>query len=141
MNFQELRVGNLIFNHKEEIICVNGLGIDGYILLDKEHNISDIMCNPISLDEEWHNKFGTLKNGFDSFEYELPRKNNINVSIVFNGDYVMLKQCDINTPLRDTDIVSLWNKDLTKRDMFVHEFQNLYFSLTGVELELSSNVA
>ena len=89
---------------------------------------------PIPLTEEWHNKFGVFKNGFESFEYVLPRKNNISLKVIFTGDYVMLKQGK-GTP--QDDIVSIWNKDITKRDMFVHEWQNLYFALTGEELTLN----
>lgn len=38
---------------------------------------------PITLTEEWHNKFGVKKDGFKSFVYILPRKLNINIKIVF----------------------------------------------------------
>jgi hypothetical protein len=62
-----------------------------------------------------------------SFEYVLQRKNNIDVKVVFQGDYVFLRQ-------GLSDVITIWNKDLTKRDMYVHEWQNLYFSLTGEEL-------
>lgn len=82
---------------------------------------------PIPLTEEWHNAFGVERNGFDSFEYILPRTHNIAIKVIFNGDYVMLRQ--------DDDIISIWNKDLTKRDMYVHEWQNLYFTITGIMLK------
>ena len=133
----EIRLGNylnyMILNSVRQgqvtTVTKNRLVIDGIT--------SKYLCaEPIPLTEEFHNMFNCIKDGFGSFEYELPRKNNINVSIVFSDDYVMLKQCDINTPLRDTDIVTIWNKDVKNRDMFVHEFQNLYFDLSGEELTL-----
>lgn len=34
------------------------------------------------------------------------------------------------------NICTLWNKDLKKRDMKVHEFQNLYYILSGKELTI-----
>ncbi len=120
----ELRMGNLFLR--------NGVTFkvdefpQGIILLDS--------LEPIPLTEEWHNKFGVKRNGFLSFEYELPRKNNIDIKVIFNGDYVMLRQGISKSIPPENDIVSIWNKDLTKRDMFVHEWQNLYFSLTGEEL-------
>lgn len=91
-----------------------------------EYKLKDI--EPILMTEEWHNKFGVLKNGFNNFEYKLPMNN----TIVFNGDYVFLRQG--NDKPMECDIVTIWNKDLTKRDMYVHEFQNLYLILAGEEL-------
>jgi hypothetical protein len=89
---------------------------------------------PIPLTEEWHNNFGININGHLSFEYVLPRKNNMDIRVIFQGDYVFLRQSkNSNFPMAD-DVVVIWNKDLTKRDMFVHEWQNLYFALTGEEL-------
>ena len=87
----------------------------------------------IPLTEEMHNKFGGYKNGFNNFEYELPIKNNFSIKIIFSGDYVFLRQSNSHN-IHEDDVVSVWNKDLTKRDMYVHEFQNLYFSLCGEEL-------
>lgn len=86
----------------------------------------------IPMDEEWHRIFGVEKDGFDSFRYKVPRNNNINITIIFTGDYVMIQQGD--KPY-ESDLVSIWNKDLTKRDMYVHEFQNLYFILSGEDLK------
>lgn len=88
---------------------------------------------PIPLTEEMHNKFGVYKNGFNNFEYELPIKNNISIKIIFSSDYVFLRQSNSHN-IHEDDVVSVWNKDLTKRDMYVNEFQNLYFDLTGEEL-------
>jgi hypothetical protein len=134
MNFQELRVGNLIFNHKEQIICVNGLGIDGYILLDKQHNISDIMCKPIPLNEEWLIKFG-----FSSFEY---KTGFIGKDFKSGGmilDFVLTKP-QMKGEWQDTFVYDL-NDHRFSKVTYVHELQNLFFILTGVELQLSSNVA
>ena len=86
---------------------------------------------PILLTEEWHNKFGIQKNGFGNFEYILPRKNNINIKVIFCTDYVMVRQGEDKI---DDDVLSIWNKDLTRRDMYVHEWQNFYYSLCGEEL-------
>lgn len=88
---------------------------------------------PIQLTEEMHNKFGVYKNGFNNFEYELPIKNNFSIKIMFSGDYVFLRQSNSHN-IHEDDVVSVWNKDLTKRDMYINEFQNLYFALTGEEL-------
>jgi len=91
---------------------------------------------PIPLTEEWHNKFGVKLDGFGSFRYVLPKSMSQKVTVMFSGDYVFLRQGEPNKI--DNDLVSVWNKDIIKRDMFVHEWQNLYFSLTGEELEFNS---
>ena len=83
------------------------------------------------LTEEWHNKFKVKINGHHSFLYELPRNNTIKLAVVFNGDYIFLRQGDKPS---EYELVTLWNTDVTRRDMFVHEWQNLYFALTGEEL-------
>lgn len=147
MKAKELRIGNFVHrSHLSgvlELIEVETIGEDGinfYCLLDHDSYSIEYMptfkdLEPIPLTEEWHNKFGVKRNGFTSFEYELPRKNNQKITVVFNGDYVMLRQATSNKRNED-DIVSIWNTDLTKRDMFVHEWQNLYFALTNEELTI-----
>ena len=84
----------------------------------------------IKLTEEWHNKFGVKMNGFMSFEYKLPRKNTIDLTVVFSGDYVFLRQ---GKKPSEYEMVTIWNTDLTKRDMYVHEWQNWYNLLSGGE--------
>jgi len=135
MRIQDLRIGNYISPLGIGVTEVEGFSLwDGLIQSTDfaERGIEDF--EPIPLTEEWHNKFGVIKNGFDSFEYELPRKNNFNLKVIFNGDYVMIRQSSIGTSPIDDDIISVWNKDLTHRDMYVHEWQNLYFALTSEEL-------
>jgi len=89
---------------------------------------------PIPISEKWHNRFGVEKNGFDSFEYELPRKVNIRVKVVFTDDYVYLRQSNDGISLNDS-LITIWNKDVAGRYIYVHEWQNLYNSLTGEKLK------
>jgi hypothetical protein len=134
MKATELRIGNFV-KFQGEIIEIDG--IDKFNIHWGNGNFAPITINgffqPIRLTEECHNKFGTFKNGFKSFEYVLPRKNNISLTVIFTGDYVMLRQ---GQGTSGDDVVSIWNKDLTKRDMYVHEWQNLYFCLSGEELTI-----
>ena len=129
MEAKELRIGNY---GKEITHSTNR------VVRVKKHHFEDIVRGeidlfPIPLTEEWHNKFGVKINGFKIFEYTLPRKNNLDIKVIFSGDYVMLRQGKGD---RNDDILSIWNKDLTNRDMFVHEWQNLYFALTNEELTI-----
>lgn len=128
----DLRIGNFIK------VISSTRKFDSYITQVKGYDIVRIEeksfkywnYEPIPLTEEWHNKFGVYKNGFNSFEYVLPEKNNLKIILVFSGDYCFMKQ-------GRKDIISIWNKDLTKREMYVHELQNLYFALTQRELTVA----
>lgn len=138
----ELRIGNWIGsclhdNLQTEIFSVLDsktvrLGCNPLAIYKNE----DI--NPIPLTENWHNKFGVNKNGFNNFEYELPNTISIHVKVIFTHEYVMLRQSR-NHNMHEDDIIIIWNKDIKKRDMFVHEWQNLYFALTGKELDYDPN--
>ena len=127
MEAKELRIANYVENDIGDVIFIDSETLPFIVT-------KWIKCHhPIPLTEEWHNKFGVKINGFKIFEYTLPRKNNLDIKVIFNGDYVMLRQGKGD---RNDDILSIWNKDLTNRDMFVHEWQNLYFALTNEELTI-----
>jgi hypothetical protein len=89
--------------------------------------------------EEWHNKFGVFKNGFGQFEYILPNNRNFNIKVIFSHDYIMLRQAGSRGPMED-DLISLWNKDLTRRNISVEEWKFLYQILTGEELTITQIV-
>lgn len=94
-----------------------------------------LWCKPIPLTEKWHNKFGIKKNWFDSFVYRISEHK----TIEFSGDYVFIRDFDkdIESPSMEDNLCTLWNKDIRRRDMYVHEWQNLWFALTGSELTLN----
>jgi hypothetical protein len=124
MNAQEIRIGNW-YDHN---------GVHRQVTpntIEEVWEAKRTWCKPIPLTEEWHNNFGVKKDGFGSFVYKIPRKNNSNIKVIFSRDYVMLRQ---GKGRIDDDLIAIWNKDIKKRDMFVHEWQNLYFSLCGEEL-------
>lgn len=131
MEAKDLRIGNLVS-------FTDWPAKDVKIKLNRDNlfmeNFIEFFCDPIPLTEDWHNRFGSFKDGFNSFRYPLPRKNNRNIVVIFQGDYVMLVQ-DEDAGF-DKDVVSIWNRDLTKRDMYVYEWQNLFKCLTGEELTL-----
>jgi hypothetical protein len=141
INAQELRYGNkLLF--LDDVVTFKNItefredGIYWINPVEPKIEAKSFHFKPIELTEEWHNKFGVSKNGFNQFEYALPEKNNFHIKVIFNDDYVMLRQGGINQKPLDDDLISVWNRDLVKRDMYVHEWQNLYFSLTGKELTI-----
>jgi hypothetical protein len=136
MEAKDLSIGNLVERDGNilEVIRIAKDGVINYDLVkeSKGMHVNSGIVIPIPLTEEWHDKFGIKKNGFNSFEYKLPNKLNLYLTVIFTGDYVMIRQGKKKSI--DDDMISIWNKDLIKRDMFVHEWQNLYFALTSEEL-------
>jgi hypothetical protein len=133
MKAKQYRIGNLI-KYDNRVFEIDVIANEFPTLNTPEFGIGVVDWNniePILLTEEWHNKFGVKKDGFGAFEYKIPRKNNSNIKVIFSRDYVMLRQ---GKGRIDDDLIAIWNKDIKKRDMFVHEWQNLYFSLCGEEL-------
>jgi hypothetical protein len=138
MDAKELRLGNLVYGVSDRIETIVGLTdtkITAYAgsLTASAMEFEAEHFNPISLTEEWHTKFGCYKNGFHSFEYKI----NDRKKIIFSGDYIYLRDIQdmSNKESVGDDICVLWNNDIRRREIFVHEWQNLYFALTGEELK------
>jgi hypothetical protein len=125
MKAKEFRIGNLIKTHGAITT------VDARTIFD--FNTDERKKEPIPLTKEWLIKFGFEKNGFGSFEYERPRKISIRVKVMFTDDYVYLRQSNDECSANDS-LIAIWNKDVARRDMYVHEWQNLFFALTGEEL-------
>lgn len=125
MEAKELRIGNIISDYGGRIVIVrsieNPLQISDYFIGVNENNSQYLHddINPIPLTEEW-----LLKLGFDhksGNEYVKDRfvfrKNQ--KDLVINGF-----EYDYNGIL------------ISANNMRVHQLQNLYFALTGNELEI-----
>ena len=141
MENKNYRVGNLVdfMGQVEVIYQIRNSGVDFFRGKTKKGVITQSYVwesiKPILLTEEWHNKFGiSKKSGVSSFEYYITDRKLIS----FSGDYVYLIDISRLDGERgfDDDICTLWNKNIKKRDMYVHEWQNLYFTLTGNEIQL-----
>ena len=111
MEARELRIGNLVYDLSNELIIVHG--IDDIDVFNK--NMGDIplhSINPIPITEEWFDRFGYSICGF---------KHN---HLVVRGHRIW--RCE-----------GMWlcdkNGVIIKH---VHQLQNLFFALTGKELEL-----
>lgn len=104
MTATELRLDNLIFNHKGEVVKFDG---DFYHWIDGGYN-------PIPLTEEWLLKFG--------FEKVAPQ------TYLFDTWYVDVVNGDISFYLDGDACVSYVYLE------HVHQLQNLFYSLTGQEL-------
>ena len=118
---KELRIGNWAY-------CPHGKVQAQIATLDKDN--FELNLEPIPLTEELHLKFGAKKIEDVIYSYTIPTKRNVNIEIRFIDMDVYIHQ--------GVDIILFWDCDYTLRDMYVHEWQNLYFSLTGEELTIKN---
>jgi hypothetical protein len=106
MDIKELRVGNFLYNGFNEIIEVKNISF---------YNTSGFLLEtlkPIELTEEWLQKLGFEL--YDSVEFRhFYRKNDFDL--------------DENYQPIDFDCIEI---------KYVHQLQNVYFALTGQELEI-----
>jgi len=129
MKANELRIGNYIIRNgfKPEIV-------DGWKMFAKIEQVPDWYF-PIPLTEEWLLKFGFEKTESDNSEelylWSIQIANN--TSLYFNRD------------IDEWYLSHEWNSNHFKNDFwnkpkYVHQLQNLYFALTGEELQWKRNL-
>lgn len=137
MEARELRIGNIVyhspFSHIKEAVTIkeilqeslsHGKGIEGYIYNDIEEYV------PIPLTEEWLLKFGFEKrrcvpvDGREPFEYigGFYVESDYDARFDWEDNKLFLRDCDDGA--------------VGKQIKYVHQFQNLYFALTGEELTI-----
>lgn len=140
MKAEELNKGNIVENKKIDIfnkgyVEIHARHIYEMAVKESSQGYNDYVdfFKPITMSEKFHNLFGVYKNGFDSYEYILERNQNLNIKIVFFQDYIMLRQGKGGV---DDDLISIWNNDVTRREIYVHEFQNMYRALSGKGLAI-----
>jgi len=117
MKATELRIGNWVKWNYEERSDGNAYPVEfGYELDDIKNNPN--IVKPIPLTEEWLKRFG-----FESDSYQ---------------DMYVLGWLKINCD-KTKGKPELWIENITGKVVYiehVHQLQNLYFALTGQELEL-----
>jgi hypothetical protein len=106
MKSNELRIGNLVNDYFREIIVDVNINVLKSILTNKR-----CLYKPILLTEEW-----LLKLGFHKYK----------------GDNIDFFLNDFETSC-NMDLL-FWKGTQIKNINYVHQLQNLYFSLTGEEL-------
>lgn len=125
MKATELRVGNLVsYSHKEINLDYTEVSINSLYLIDRGFPY-DARFKPIPLTEEWLVKFG-----FNNYHCG------------WTG-WFYLQDCNLVVRNMEDKFVALWdlrddefNHTFLREIDSVHDLQNLYFSLTGEELEL-----
>lgn len=125
---EELRIGNFVLNNKNEIIEIESIGwqhginlcVDSgrdYCILDADYSFSEI--TPIPLTEEWLLRLGFEKKA----SYFLHEKHSVRI---------------------ETGNMYEWNYNRYEygkiKIEYTHQLQNLYFALTGEELEVKDKI-
>lgn len=119
MKANELRIGNWV----TELLVNNNSFVDTPIQLHTvgEYVISAVNNNkvkPIKLTEEWLIKFGFESNG---------------IAFLKNGYIIWIQENKYVFALYE----AYSNNELFTEIKYVHQIQNLYFALTGNELEIN----
>lgn len=115
MDARELRIGNFI-NY-------NYLGSTIVSMIESGEDITQASSNeysPIPLTEEWIAKLGISNNGRNIYS------KHGEIDICVNAKVVYIGGCDL----------PLDNQYFELKCEYVHQLQNLYFSLTGQELTI-----
>lgn len=118
----ELRVGNWVYNHKFGFEIVVAIGLKGYIWFDENRNLSDHLCNPIPLTIEILEKvgFGRTDGEYGNTPYTKMRRG-LDYEFTFWAGNVCFIFLGVEVP----------------RVNYLHQLQNLIYSLTGEELGIS----
>lgn len=132
MTINELRIGNLVLDDEGAISTVESIELCprdlGYAIHLKDSfyitKIEDV--KPIPLDEEWLVKLGFEKSTYEDVQWHEMDLNNDNYCDLY------LMSGNKNGFL---DVVLFPYEDWF-RYRYVHQLQNIYFSLTGTELKV-----
>jgi len=129
MKIQELRIGNWYMSVKFQQPVMCDL-LDFYDLCAKSDGVYDDppineMFSPIPITEEWLGKFGFKKHKAED-NYFYKKWGNNGVEFIFNSDRYSRNVFEYEL-----------GSNKYKQIKYVHQLQNLYFALTGKELEIS----
>ena len=126
----ELRIGNYVSVDKGFEMLVHSIYKDDTLYLDFipplvneadvwEEDVKDV--SPIELTEEWLLKFGFTKHNMEGYEvhfkYNHPKLHS-GITALYNANF------------------SIKLDDVARGVKYVHQLQNLYFALTGNELNI-----
>jgi hypothetical protein len=121
MKAQDLRIGNWVqFRHTETPVLIT---LADFVREYKEEHLEDY--EPIPLTEDWLEKFG-----FElTYESKFRRCFDLDTSIGFLS-------FNFSKVIQEKDNVSIASLNLKWASLkYVHQLQNLYFALTGKELQ------
>lgn len=145
MNSKELRIGNYIKTPSGKILPVRDISIDLITLKGDmvNGNLQKFIpedISPVSLTEELLLRLGCRKNKINkitsTYNIDIGRGRFLSISDIGTPNaFIHLCYKDQDS-LKIEDIITLYNWDYDK-EIYLHQFQNLIFSLTGEELILA----
>lgn len=156
MNVREIRIGNWIFDD-EGCLCkviglspfdhsvrcdeIEGCNIlvdvfpqDGRILSGYETDSPD--CKPIPITEEWLLRFGFKKGGTPNYNFKLIDQEEIQEFYIFCNHIGDQNNYRFGITLVDSEYTETDELSISLQIQYVHQLQNIYFSLTGEELTI-----
>lgn len=126
----ELRINNYVYINN----VIRQLNVKSF-----EYAVCNDRCidvRPIIITPELLEKCGFIKDGFHAYNLYITNKLQTHPMLLyFSGDYLYLRQ-ENNNRRFDDSVITLWNKNLMKV-FYLHQLQNLYFALTGTELDIN----
>jgi hypothetical protein len=131
MKAEELKIGNL-YDQFGNITEVNWCTIKDLEKAPKEQ----LWCKPIPLTEEWLLKFGfrffKSKKGFNNYTLWIDNEFHLSFPDFFGDPSCLAYRYKEDHPLahKRHSVPIVLNME------YVHQLQNLYFALTGTELEM-----
>ena len=136
MKANELRIGNLVFNDYLKVnkyivgIFDNEIWLSNTDELDQNQRSNVESINGIPLTEQI-----LLKCGFESYKtYLLRKKINDDFYLIFSPKDTRPLYCILRMYNDDMDMLQECNNIVDCN--YLHQLQNIYFALTGEELEL-----
>jgi uncharacterized membrane protein len=135
MTAQELRIGNIIFDISHRPCMVDAISNRNFVKLTELNNdytsesFQMMDCNPIPLTEEWLLKFGFsidgkyLYIGIEDYKYCFNYRD-------WADNWAFYVEYTDSPHEKDEGVKYPVSFDIK----YVHQLQNLYFSLTGEEL-------
>jgi hypothetical protein len=136
MKAQDLRIGNLVnYETAEGDVLPNVIDWQDLKWLSEDENGFNLVHNPIPLTEEWLWKFGF---------YKMEDTSPYNYRIFKNKSFFYIRYGHFldganNEEFNGFNGLFVGNKFI-RIIKYVHDVQNLVFSLTGVELTLNNNL-
>ena len=124
MKSSELRLGNM-FNEQYSGQLLKVIGLSGAVITFDGNFKGKWQAEPIPLTEEWLLKFGFSKRD-DNYEL-LVDELNLEVSLI---DFIENWSVYLSGPFGMVN---------TKKINYLHQLQNLYFALTGTELNVPAD--
>jgi hypothetical protein len=128
LKVEELRIGNFI-NRLDRQTKITATASDrhglGYVSTDIDGAVTINQISPIVLTEEWLLRCPQIK-----------RSNKLSYNLHVYYFEILGVQIDIACKEGSDGIIVDWNRNISSKIQYVHQLQNLFFTLTGNELEI-----